>query len=130
MSALGILYLISLALVITLFFSLVLRIRGPWGSFWTFFVIILLAVLATDVWINPIGPYFEDIFWLPPLAVGILIAFLLAATTPSPTMRSRIEQEKQELAEERPGAVALGTFFWFLLVFMLVLVVLGYFNNV
>lgn len=128
MSALSILYFISIALIITIFFFFVLRVRGPWGSTWTFFLVILLAILAADVWINPIGPYFADTYWLPPLAVGIFIAILLAATTPSPTMRNRVEQEKNEIAEENPGVIALGTFFWFLLIFLLVLVVLGYFK--
>lgn len=128
---LGILYLVSIAFIITLFFTLLLRRSGPWGSFWSFFIIILLAVFAADFWVGPVGPYFyEGIYWVPPLAVGLLIALFLAATTPGPKTRSELEVEKKEIAEEQKAGVALGTFFWVLFVFMLVLVVIGLFNNI
>ncbi len=129
MNALGLFYLISVALIITLFFTYVLRIKGPWGTFWTFFLIILLAVFAADVWVEPMGPYYKDVYWLPPLAVGLIIALLLASTTPSPKTRSRLAGKEKENNEEESSALALGTFFWFVLIFMLVLVVLGFFTN-
>ena len=128
---LGILYLVSVAFLITLFFTFLLQRRGPWGNFWAFFIIILLAVFAADFWVGPVGPYlYEGIYWVPPLAVGLLIALLLAATTPSPKTRSELEVEKKEIAEEQKATVALGAFFWFLFVFMLVLVIIGIFNNI
>ncbi|MFW5644702.1 MAG: hypothetical protein ACOCZL_02205 [Bacteroidota bacterium] len=127
-NALGLFYLISLALVITLFFTHILRIKGPWGSFWTFFLIILLAVVTGEAWVEPMGPYYKDVYWLPPLAVGLVIALLLASTTPSPKTRSRIAEKRKE-SDKKSSALALGTFFWFLLIFMLVLVVLGFFTN-
>jgi hypothetical protein len=124
----GVLYLVSLAFIITFLFAFLLNNRGPWGSFWTFFVIILLAVFATDAWIGPVGPYFfDEIYWVPPLAVGLLIALLLAATTPSPKTRSKIEIEQKELLQTKKTSVALGTFFWFLFVILLLVVVLGTF---
>ena len=122
----GILYLVVIAFLITLFFNFLLRVRGPWGSFWAFFIIVLLAVLAADVWVTPVGPYYGDIHWVPPLAAGLLIALLLAATTPGPRYRSRMEAER-ETAREEPAAVALGTFFWFLLIFLLILIIVGFF---
>ncbi len=120
----GIIYLVSITFFITLFFNSLLRVRGPWGSFWAFFVIILLAVFAADIWVAPVGPYFGDTYWVPPLAVGLLIALLLAATTPSPGMRNKLETQK-ELEREDPAVIAFGTFFWFLLVFLLILVIAG-----
>ena len=128
---LGILYLVSIAFLITLFFTVLLKNRGPWGSFWTFFIVILLAVFVADVWVGPVGPFFHDgIYWVPPLAVGLLVALLLAATTPSPRTRSELDLEKKEIAREDSAAVALGTFFWFLFVFMLILVAVGFFYNI
>jgi hypothetical protein len=125
----GILYLVIIAFLITLFFRFLLQTTGPWGSFWAFFTIILLAVIAANVWISPMGPYFfENIFWAPPLAVGLLIALLLAATTPSPVMRSKTDAEK-EIAREEAAAVALGTFFWFLIVFLVILILVGLFAS-
>jgi hypothetical protein len=126
MNTFGLLYLVGIALLITLFFSFILRIRGPWGSFWTFFVITLLGVAAAGMWIQPVGPVYWETYWLPPLAVGLLIALILAATTPSPRTRSELAQERNKIAKEHADSVAVGIFFWFLLIIMLVIVVLGY----
>jgi hypothetical protein len=60
--------------------------------------------------------------------VGLIIALLLASTTPSPKTRSRLEA-KNDPSDDKSPAVALGTFFWFVLVFMLVLVALGFLTN-
>lgn len=128
---LGILYLVSIAFLITLFFVVLFKNRGPWGTFWTFFVVILLAIFAADVWVGPVGPDFlGGIYWVPPLAVGLLIAILLAATTPSPKTRSEIEVEKKEVAKEERATAALGTFFWVLFLFLVVLIAVGLFNNI
>lgn len=126
MNTFGLLYLVGIALLITLFFSFILRVRGPWGSFWTFFVITLLGVVAADIWIQPVGPVYWDTYWLPPLAVGLLIAFILAATTPSPRTRAELSLARDKIAKERADSVAVGIFFWFLLIMMLIFVVLGY----
>ena len=120
----GIIYLVSIAFLITLFFHSLLRVGGPWGRFWAFFLIILLAVFAADIWVAPVGPYFGDTYWVPPLAVGLLIALLLAATTPSPGTRSELDALK-ELEREEPAVIAFGTFFWFLLVFLIILIIAG-----
>jgi hypothetical protein len=120
----GILYLVALAFVITLFFRFILRASGPWGSFWAFFIIILLAIFAADIWISPVGPFYENIYWVPPIAAGLVIALLLAATTPSPQTRSEMEAEKN-MAKQEAASVAMGTFFWFLIIFMAAVIIAG-----
>lgn len=127
---LGIIYLISISFFITLFFTYLLKRRGPWGSFWSFFAIILLSVLVADAWVGPVGPmFFNHVYWVPPLTVGLLIALLLAATTPSPRTRSELEFNRKEISENKDTSVALGTFFWFLFVIMLILAIAGSFVN-
>ncbi len=120
----GVLYLMVIAFLITLFFRFLLRVSGPWGSFWAFFIIVLLGIFAADIWISPVGPYFADIYWVPPIAAGLVIALLLAATTPSPRARSEMDEER-EATKDEAAAVALGTFFWFLLIFLLMLIIIG-----
>ena len=127
----GVLYLVSIAFLITLVFTFLFKRTGPWGSFWTFFVIVLLGIMAADFWVGPVGPYFlSEIYWVPPLAVGLLIALLLAATTPSPKTRSELELQQKEIAKENKATAALGTFFWFLFIALVVLIVIGLFNNI
>jgi hypothetical protein len=123
---LGILYLVAISFAITLFFSYFLKKRGPWKSFWASFIIILLSVFAADVWIGAVGPFFYDsIYWVPPLIVGLLIALLLAATTPSPQVRSKIDNRRKEIEKHREVMLSTGIFFWFLFIFMLVIVIVG-----
>jgi hypothetical protein len=127
---LGIVYLVAIAFLITLFFSYFIKRRGPWGSSWTFFAVVLLAVFAADLWIGSVGPYFyESVYWIPPLVVGLVIATLLAATTPSPKIRSELELQKDEFAKGQETKLALGTFFWFLFVIMLLIVIVGLFKS-
>ena len=126
----GILYLVSIAFIITFFFTFLLKNRGPWGNLWAFFVVILLAVFAADAWVGPVGPYFfDEIYWVPPLAVGLLFALLLAATTPSPKTRSELEIEKEKMTKEQKSQAVPGTFFWFLFVLLLLLVTAGLFSK-
>lgn len=124
----GIGYLLLISFLITLFFRFLLRVSGPWGSFWAFFIIILLAVFAADVWVSPVGPNFEDLYWVPPIAAGLLIALLLAATTPSPVIRSRNGNDRKTHKEEA-AALTLNTFFWFLVVFLVIVILAGIFIN-
>lgn len=132
MPSLGILYLLFVAVLITLVFSILMRIKGPWGNVWIFFVIILLAVLIAGIYIQPAGPVYRDIYWLPPLVVGILIALLLAATTPSPRTRTKLldEVDGNEKEKEEADLYSLGIFFWVLFVVMLVMLAIGLFVTV
>lgn len=127
---LGVTYLVLLTFLITGVFSLFFKQRGPWGSFWIFFFIVLLAVFAADVWVGPVGPYYNNIYWVPPLATGLLVALLLAATTPSPKTRSELELQQGEIGSNRKAAYALGTFFWFLILFLFIVVIVGLFFSV
>jgi hypothetical protein len=130
MNILGLLYSASIALIITIVFANALRIKGPWGNFWTFFILLLLAALAANFWIEPIGPNYQGVYWLPPIAAVLLIAFLLAASSPPPEPRNILEQQSQEYIEKKASALAVGIFFWFVVTFMLILVLIGLFNTV
>lgn len=129
MASLGILYLLFVAVLITLIFALLLRVRGPWGNIWIFFIIILLSVLIAGIYVQPAGPVYREIYWLPPMVVGILIALLLAATTPSPRTRSILsvkeEEKEDEKKKEEADFYTLGIFFWVLFVFMLIILGIG-----
>jgi len=129
MNVLGIVYSASIAVLITLFFVYALKVRGPWGNLWTFFIVIMLAALAADLWLAPIGPNYREIYWIPPIITALLVASLLAASSPPRKPRNKIEQASEDYAETKTRAIALGAFFWFVVVFMLILVLIGLFAN-
>jgi len=108
------------ALFIGVIFYYVFKTSGPWGSFWSFLLILILAGIAADAWITPVGPYYQGVAWFPVLFVILLFALLIAAATPP--RRTRIEPEVEP---EEPAAIALGGFFWVLMIFLLIAAVWG-----
>jgi len=121
---------IVLALGIGLFFYFVFKVSGPWGSFWAFLGILILAGLAAEAWIGPVGPTIWGAPWLTAFFVILLFALLIAAATPPRTVRG--EASAAEYATEmeeanRPAAVAFGIFFWVFLLVMLGIAIWGFF---
>jgi len=129
MNFIGILYLLLLALAITAIFSYGFGARGPWGSFWAFFIILFFGIWAADAWITPVGPYWGEVYWIPPLASGLLIALILAAATPSPKTRAELEASEKLSDNEETAAVAIGSFFWIVLVMLFAAIIAGIFMS-
>lgn len=136
MSTTSIIAVILIALVIAAIFYYGFKSRGPWGSFWTFVVVIAFGVLLAAVWARPVGPVWWGIAWFPLIFVGLLFALLLAAATPPargtdyPTRRTGYVEEDPRLNEpvDEGGAedvAAVGILFWTMLTLFLVIVVLG-----
>jgi hypothetical protein len=126
---LGILYLVVISFLITLFFRFLLQIKGPWGSFWAFFIIVLLGIFGTDIWILPIGPNFAGIYWVPPIAFGLAFALLLSVISPSPKVRSEIEAASKA-GQDGISIKKLRPFFWLLVVILLVFIIIGFYKSV
>ena len=53
MTALEIIFTVIGAILIGSIFYYVFRVSGPWGSFWAFLLILILAGLAMAAWITP-----------------------------------------------------------------------------
>jgi hypothetical protein len=102
-------------------FAFALRRTGPWESYFIFFVVIVLAAWAGGRWIRPAGPRIFNVYWVPFLATGLVVAVLLvAASTPRP----RTQQTRE--AKEARVIAALGTFFWVMVLFLSAAIVAGY----
>jgi uncharacterized membrane protein YbhN (UPF0104 family) len=138
MSVLGAIVTILLALSVGAIFHFVFKVTGPWGSLWTFLLVLILVGVAAAIWIPPIGPYYWDIAWIPIIFVIFLFAILLAAATPTKEDEHRYEkQRKVEEASPYPNksgngtevatAAALGGFFWLLLILILIVILIGVF---
>lgn len=119
------------ALLIGSLFFFGLRKTGPWGSFWSFLLILFMGMWLADIWVTPYGPEYLGVAWLDLLIVGFLFALLLAAASPAnykhPKGREISDHELVEAqkAEVTGGVVALGTFFWFMLTFFIALAFIG-----
>lgn len=127
MVLLEILLVVFGALIVGALFFYVFRSAGPWGTFWSFLLVLILAGVAADAWITPVGPVAWGIAWIPLFLVLIIFALILAAATP-PEHR-RLERERTtrpETSEEETAAVAIGGFFWLLMILLLIIAVWGY----
>lgn len=130
----GILSVLLFAILISALFYYALKVRGPWGSFWVFFLILLLSIWAASLWIRPIGPTFYGVSWVPLFFIGLLIAILLAAIPTSETRpQEKVEQKKpvdeSKMKRRRDldrSAGSVGWVFWLFVVILLVFIIVGY----
>lgn len=113
------------ALLFTLLFRYALRVRGPWGSFWLFFVVVLFGVITVGVWIEPFGPMYGNVAWGPLIAGGLILSLLLAAATPTPSEQKDIIKQLKSHRRQKRGMKALNVFFWTLLVFFGAVIAIG-----
>lgn len=117
---------LAIAGLVSAAFTLLFGRRGPWASLPIFFLLIFLAAWAGGVWITPIGPSVVGVYWLPFLVVAVLFAFLLAAVTPPerpPQSRLEAWEQARDMAAT---ALAVETFFWLLLISLVIVILLRY----
>lgn len=132
----GIIAAIFIAILISAIFYYGFSARGPWGSFWTFFLILLLIIWAASLWTRPVGPVYWGIAWVPLFFIGLIFALLLAAV---PTYGAPPEEEvtEEDLMVEDPeverrreaeigAAAAIGWLFWAFILILFTAVVAGY----
>lgn len=132
------LFAVFVAGILTLVFAGVFRRPSPWrGGLWIFFLIVLLATWAGTVWMRPVGPSVSGVHWLPGLAVGAVVALLIAAASPALTRTRRrrdgdTDPESVVVTGDREAdtsvaaAVAVSAYLWVLIVGLVMALLLGY----
>lgn len=131
----GILSVLLVAILISTIFFYVFNTKGPWGSFWTFFLVILFCVWIANLWIRPHGPLIYGIGWITLATTGLLVALLLAAMSG----HSRNKNVKVEKKQENPDPESEGQYqsisrntatlsgiFWIFMVILPIIIILGY----
>jgi len=118
---------IVVALFIGSIFYFGFKRTGPWGSLWSFLVVLFLGILLTSVWITPIGPIWYGAAWVDLLLFGLIFALLLAAATPSPAEKKVHSSDVVGSQEEgrKAAAVAVGLYFWLMLLFLISAITVG-----
>jgi hypothetical protein len=131
----GFIAALLIALLITAISALIFRRTGPWGTAWTFFLFLFLALWTVSIYIRNVGPVYWGIAWLPLLFSAVVLALLLVTIIPDANRLrdenlTRTETHKVNPAEEireasRPRS---GSLFWFLIVILVVAIVVGMLN--
>ncbi len=125
-----------MALFITAIAALVFRRRGPWGTVWTFFLFLFLALWTVSIYIRNVGPVYWGIAWLPLLVSALIFALLLVSIIPDANQwrdesLREPEASKVSTVEEirrttsRPGH---GGLFWLMIVILIIAIVVGMLN--
>lgn len=134
----GILAAIVIAILISAIFYYAFNSTGPWGSLWSFFIVLLLVIWAANVWVRPVGPVYWGIAWFPMFFIGLIFALLLAAIPTNDTRRSRQLREQERIAnrtdmdrrrdmdEAAGAAVLMGWIFWSFIIILFVAIIIGY----
>ncbi|MFW6370672.1 MAG: hypothetical protein ACOC10_05630 [Bacteroidota bacterium] len=124
MTFLGVLFTIFIAFLVGAMFYYIFKTTGPWGTFWSFLLILILAGLAGSFWVTPVGPVFWNVAWIPVFFIIIIFALLMAAATP-PRRREARDYSSSEPSEDEAGALAIGSFFWILMSILLIIALWG-----
>jgi hypothetical protein len=123
---------LTIATVLSVTFALATRSRGNRAGFTWFFLIILMATWAGGIWLQPFGPAFGEIRWMPLLAIGLLFAIFITlfGTRKPPHGRHETLDKLEEIAQERKlekvAYVTLSAFFWVVLLTLLVAIFIRY----
>jgi hypothetical protein len=123
------LFALVVTFVIFLIFSRGFQRTGPFAGVVWFFLMILFASWAGGVWVRPIGPALWGVYWVPFVMVGLLVALLLFASTPTQPFvkppRPLDDQAEAEVEAEVLGAT-LGASFWVMLIFLVIAIAAHY----
>lgn len=108
-----------ITLIITLLFSLIAK--RPLSGLVLFSLVIFLATWTGQIWITPFGPISWGIAWVPLILVSLFFSFLIFALAPPvPTPATE--------GSEEPAFIALGLFFWLILILLLIAIIVGYYR--
>ncbi len=93
------------------------------------FLFLLAIVWAGGIWLQPVGPYFWGVGWIPFLLIGLFAALVILALVPPHRPRNRREalQQAETRAEAQTGAeAALSVFFWLLVMLLIAAIIIRY----
>lgn len=104
--------------------------RGPWGSLWTFFLVLFLALSMVSIYAAPIGPVYWGVAWIPITVAGIIMTILLISAMPHPRQNARTNEnintgpiEKSDLP-----STPVGRLFWVLIILLVIAIIIGLAN--
>lgn len=107
-------------------FALLFGRPGPWGSAWTTGLIAFLFILGFGLLLEPFGPAFYGVFFLPFLLVAAVVMLLFVAIPPRPAPPAPPASPVEPTTEGSvTGDLALGATFWVMVVALLAVAFFG-----
>lgn len=117
---------IIIALLLAAVFYYGFKITGPWGTFWTFLLVLIIGIWMVAALAEPVGPLWWGVAWLDLFVIGLLFALLLVAATPTERDRRRYKEYYGTTDEETASsAVAVGIWFWVMILVFFIVIVLA-----
>ena len=119
------------ALLISSFLTIIavflLRRKGPWGSAWTLFLVVFLALWAVSIYLAPVGPIYYGVAWAPLVIAGIILTLLLLVAMPGANdWRDESMDAKQPAKHGKQAKVS--RLFWVVIILLAIAVMIGVFN--
>lgn len=119
-----------IALILTVVSVFFLGKRGPWGSMWTFFLVLFLTLSVVSIYVAPIGPVYWGIAWIPIVVAGLIVTILLIAAMPHPVKNNSRDGNGEDDITARSDfpVTPVGRFFWALIILFVIAIIIGMAN--
>jgi hypothetical protein len=131
----GLIAALVIALFITAITALIFRKKGPWGTTWTFFLLLFLTLWAVSIYVRGVGPVYWGIAWLPLIIAGIILAVVLASVIPNANqLRDEVFTDSATSAARTPKKIREGSarrkanWFWIMIVILILAIMVGMVN--
>lgn len=116
------LYIMISALVATILISTIYKVSGPWGSFWSFLIVLFSAVFAGNLWVEPSPINWAHLRFIPPVALSLIAIILFALIAPSPASREKFKHEVQISDKSQVVETTVNSVYWIGLILILSIV--------
>ena len=120
------------ALIVALVFTAILVAigrggyeRANWATLVILFGILFLTAWAGGIWLHPVGPTIWGAAWMPFVAVGFVVALLVAAISPNRRPRTVVQAEESAEAKEVVNTTVTA-FLWIFAVCLVAAITLHY----
>lgn len=128
-----ILVAVVVGLILSGLFYILFRTSEGWIGLTCFFLLVFLAAWTGGVSVRPYGPRIYELYWMPYLMSGLVIALILSLfIIPPPDIRTDVTVKPEELAVSAKPMKRVRILHWpfWLLVFLFALILfVHYFTN-
>jgi len=120
--------LLGIALLFSFIFVGALGWRRGGEPVWPALLFVLLILFPmfwlTSLWVEPVGPVYLGVAWIPIILVALIVMLIIAAAVPPRPRRAAVATAPEE---ETAADVAFGIFFWVLLIVLVLGIAAGYY---